>query len=99
MEIFVIFKYNPNSEFYNDICSPYTTNCKTDISLKDRQKEFLNKNITLCENDCNYASYNNILKKVECNCDVKYKIKDLNEIKIDKDKLKENLNFINLIKT
>ena len=92
-----LFKYNPNSEFYNDICSPYTTNCKTDISLKDRQKEFLNKNITLCENDCNYASYNNILKKVECNCDVKYKIKDLNEIKIDKDKLKANFNFINLI--
>ena len=63
-----LFKYNPNSEFYNDICSTYTTNYKTDISLKDRQKEFLNN-----------------------------RIKDLNEIKIDKDKLKANLNLKNLI--
>ena len=53
-----LFLYNPKSEFYNDICSTYTTNFKTDISLKDRQKEFLNKNMTLCEGDCNYASYN-----------------------------------------
>ena len=48
--------------------------------------------MTLCENNCNYASYNYTLKKVECKCDVKYKIKDLNEIKIDKDKLRANLN-------
>ena len=92
-----LFLYNPKSEFYNDICSTYTTNFKTDISLKDRQKAFLNKNKTLCESDCNYASYNFNLKKVECNCDAKYKIKDLNEIKIDKNKLKENFNFKNLI--
>ena len=69
-----LFLYNPKSEFYNDICTTYTTNFKTDISLKDRQKEFLNKNKTLCEGDCNYASYNFTLKKVECNCDAKYKI-------------------------
>ena len=52
-----IFKYNLNSEFYNDICSTYTTNHKTDMSLKDRQKEFLDKNMTLCENDCEFSSY------------------------------------------
>ena len=92
-----LFKYNPNSDFYNDICSTYTTNYKTDISLKDRQKEFLNKNLTLCETNCHYSFYNYKLKKVECKCDVKYKINDLNEIKIDKDKLKANLNLINLI--
>ena len=92
-----LFKYNPNSEFYNDICSTYTTNFKTDITLKDRQNEFLNKNLTLCESGCNFASYNSNLKKVECKCDVKYRIKDLSEIKIDKDKLKKNFNFKNLI--
>ena len=92
-----LFKYNPNSEFYNDICSTYTTNFKTDITLKDRQNEFLNKNMTLCESGCNFASYNSNLKKVECKCDVKYRIKDLSEIKIDKDKLKKNFNFKNLI--
>ena len=92
-----LIKYNPKSEFYNDICSTYTTNFKTDITLKDRQKEFLNKNMTLCESNCNYAFYNYTLKKVECECDVKYRIKNLYEIKIDTDKLKSNLNFKNLI--
>jgi ABC-type glycerol-3-phosphate transport system permease component len=92
-----IYKYNPNSEFYNDICSTYTTKYKTDITLKDINKEFLNNNMTLCENNCNYASYNSILKKVECDCNVKYSIKNLYEIKIDKDKLKSNFNFKNLI--
>ena len=92
-----LFKYNPNSEFYNDICSTYTTNHKTDMSLKDRQKEFLNKNMTLCENDCEFSSYNYTSKRVECKCDVKNKIKDLDEIKIDKNKLKASLNLKNLI--
>ena len=94
-----LFKYNLNSEFYNDICSTYTTNFKTDISLKDRQNEFLNKNMTLCESDCNYASFNTTLKKVNCECDVKNKIKDLSDIKIDKNKLKASLNLKNLINT
>ena len=58
-----LFIYNPKSEFYRDICSTYTTKYKTDISLKDRQKEFLSKNKTLCENDCNFASYNFIYFK------------------------------------
>ena len=92
-----LFLYNSKGEFYNDICSTYTTKYNTDISLKDRQNEFLNKNMTLCESNCNYASYNYALKKVECKCEVKYNIKDLYEIKIDKDKLKANLNFKNLI--
>ena len=92
-----LFKYNLKSEFYNDICSTYTTNYKTDITLNDRQKEFINKNMTLCENDCHYDSYDYILKKVECICDVKYRIKELYEIKIDKDKLKANLNIKNLV--
>ena len=92
-----LFKYNPKSEFYNNICSTYSTNFKTDMTLNDRQKEFLNKNMTLCESDCSYSSYDKILKKVECKCDVKYNIKDLYEIKIDKDKLKASLNLKNLI--
>ena len=92
-----IFKYNLNSEFYNDICSTYTTNHKTDMSLKDRQKEFLDKNMTLCENDCEFSSYDYTLKRVECKCDVKNKIKDLDEIKIDKNRLKASLNLKNLI--
>ena len=53
--------------------------------------------MTLCESDCKYSSYNYTLKKVECECDIKFRIKNLYEIKIDKEKLKSNFNFINLI--
>ena len=67
------------------------------MSLKDRQKEFLDKNMTLCENDCEFSSYDYTLKRVECKCDVKNKIKDLDEIKIDKNRLKASLNLKNLI--
>ena len=92
-----IFKYNPKSEFYNDICSIYTTQYNTDITLKDRQNEFINNNMTLCENDCNFISYNYSLKKVNCECDIKFSIKDLYDIKIDKEKLKLKFNIKNLI--
>ena len=42
--------------------------------------------MTWFESDCKYSSYNYTLKKVKCWCDVKFKIKDLYEIKIDKEK-------------
>ena len=92
-----IFKYNPKSEYYKDICSPYTTQYNTDITLKDRQSEFINNNMTLCEEDCNFISYNFSLKKVNCECDIKFSIKDLSEIKIDKEKIKSKFNIKNLI--
>ena len=92
-----LYKYDPNNEFYNDICSTFTTNSKTDITLSDRQNEFLENNMSLCENDCNYVSYDSTLKKAECECNVKFKIKDLYEVKIDKEKLKMKFNIKNLV--
>ena len=90
-------KYNPKSEFYNDICSTYTSEFGTDITLKDRQNEFLEKNMSLCENNCDYLSYNYTLKKVECKCNVKLGIKDLSELKIDKESLKSKFNIKDMI--
>ena len=53
--------------------------------------------MTLCEEDCNFISYNFSLKKVNCECDIKFSIKDLSEIKIDKEKIKSKFNIKNLI--
>ena len=92
-----ISKYNPKNDFYNDICSSYTTPYNTDITLKDRQQEFIDNNMTLCENNCDFISYNNTLKKVNCECDIKFSINDLYNIKIDKEKLKLKFNIKNLI--
>ena len=63
---------NIDDPFYNDICTLYTTDVDTDMTLNDRRKEFY-VNISLCENNC-------FLKKVidrdlnvksVCNCLIK----------------------------
>ena len=87
-----ISKYEQKSEFYNDICSTYTTEFNTDITLKDRQNEYINNNMSLCEDNCDFISYNTSLKKVDCECNIKSEIKNLFDIKIDK--IKSNLNLI-----
>ena len=81
------FKYNPLSEYYNEICSTYTTENGTDITLKDRRKEYANKNLALCEPDCTYSGYDYNTKKAICQCSIKTQIAKLNSISIDKDKI------------
>ena len=58
-----IEKYNQSSDYYNDICSKTTSKFGTDICLKDRQKEFIDNNMTLCEENCYLIEYNNETKK------------------------------------
>ena len=40
-----IFKHDPNSDFYNDRCFPYTSDRGTDIIIEDRKKEYNDKNL------------------------------------------------------
>ena len=40
-------KYDPNSNYYNNICSKATSESGTDISLKDRKNEYVNNNMSL----------------------------------------------------
>ena len=56
-----LFKYDPNSVYYTDSCYSYTTENGTDIILKDRQKEFSNNNLSLCENNCSFSEYDKSL--------------------------------------
>ncbi len=58
-----LFKYDPNSEFYNDNCFSYTTENGTDIILNDRKQEFTDNNLSLCENNCNYTGYDKDYKQ------------------------------------
>ena len=46
-----LYKYDPNSSYYNDLCYTYTSERDTDFTLKDRKKEYLDQNMTLCEED------------------------------------------------
>ena len=97
-----IEKYNISSNYYNDICSVTTSESGTDISLKDRKNNFLNNNLTLCEENCDLIDYNYIYEKAICSCDIKEEFtSSIIDIKIDKEKLKKNFkdikgNFANL---
>ena len=94
------FKHNSSSEYYNDICYPYTTENGTDISLNDRKNEFNNNNMSLCESNCDYKGYNSEKKKVKCDCDVKIKLSLITDIITNKDNLLKKIvdikNVINL---
>ena len=57
---------NPKSDYYNDLCYITTSNSGTDIIIKDRQKEFINNNKTICQEKCDLINYNNIDKIVQC---------------------------------
>ena len=80
-------KYNSSSDYYNNICSKTTSKSETDISLPDRKKEFINNNMTLCEEDCNLIEYNYTNEKAKCSCLIKIKLPFLEDIKFDKNKL------------
>ena len=82
-----LFKYDPNSDFYNDNCFSYTTENGTDIILNDRKEEFNNNNLSLCQKNCNYTGYVEENKQSSCDCFVKNKIDLISDIIKDQDKL------------
>ena len=75
-----LFKYDPNNEYYTDECYPYTTENGTDILINDRQNEYIDNNLSLCENNCSYNGYDKNTKKVLCICETKHKIDLISEI-------------------
>ena len=84
-----LYKHNPSDEFYSDICSTYTSEYNTDVTLEGRKKEFINNNLSLCEEDCQFNSYDKESKKVTCKCSIKISFPIFEEIKINQDKLKK----------
>ena len=73
--------FDSEDSFYTDICSLYTTINGTDITLTDRQKDYYNKSLLLCQEDgCTYDHYDSTIKKVKCECPVsKISVKDNNQ--------------------
>ena len=85
-----LYKYDPNSDFYNDNCFSYTTENGTDIILNDRKQEYNNNNLSLCQNDCNYTGYNTNDKQSSCDCNVKNKMDIISDIIDNPNKLSTN---------
>ena len=67
--------FNSNDSFYNDICTIYTSENKTDLTLKDRKK-IIYENYSFCEENCTFIGYNFEENTVNCSCDVKYEVNE-----------------------
>ena len=89
-------KYDPNSEYYNDECTTSKSEDGTDITLNDRQKEYNDNNMSLCENKCNFTEYNISSKKSVCMCEIKSKIYTISEILESKETVSKDFNTENI---
>ena len=89
-----LYKYNPESEFYNNLCFSYNESNKIDKTLYDRKNEYNFNNISLCENNCDFRDYNFSTKKVLCQCNIENKSSMKLEDIINTKKLLNN--FINI---
>ena len=91
--------YNRSSGYYNDICYTTTSDDGTDILLKDRQKEYINKDRIICQENCDFSEYNYESFMAKCSCQVKECSESLVDMNINKAKIFENFknikNFIN----
>ena len=78
-----LYKHDPTSEYYNDECYTYTTEEGTDLILNDRQNDFNDNNLSLCEGNCIFNGYDTTTKKVLCECETKPKISNISDIAND----------------
>ena len=83
-------KLNASGVYYNDKCYKAKSDSGTDILIKDRQKEFVEGNKTVCQDDCNFYEYNDKAQKANCACKVKESSSSIANMTINTSKLYEN---------
>ena len=92
--------FNSSSGYYNDICYIATSEDGTDITLNDRKSNYINKNMSICQDGCEFSLYVKKKQKAGCTCNVKESSSTIADMKINKDKLIKNFkdikNIINL---
>ena len=86
--------YDIKSGYYEDICYTNTTKDGIDISLRDRKNEFIQENMTLCEENCDLEGYDFKIRKAICSCSIKIKIPLFSEIRFDMDRLEDKFKNI-----
>ena len=62
--------FNPNDSFYNDICTKYTSENSTDLTLNDRKNLFYNGSQIFCQENCVYQYVNVETLQAKCECSV-----------------------------
>ena len=62
--------FDIESDFYKDICVPFTSPEGTDVTLADRKNYYFNNNETLCQPNCKFSGYSVETKLLKCKCDI-----------------------------
>ena len=73
--------FDINGQFYQDICTPFTTPNGTDILLSDRISYYFHNNETLCQSNCQFSDYSIESQYLKCSCDTSNSKIDTKEIK------------------
>ena len=62
--------FDLNDSFYTDMCTPYTSENGTDITLNDRKNYIYGQaaNLSFCQTGCQFRSYNATTNRVKCHC-------------------------------
>ena len=61
--------FDINGQFYQDICTPFTTPNGTDILLDDRITYYYHNNETICQSNCEFSNYSFESQYLKCDCD------------------------------
>ena len=93
-----ICKHNISCGYYKDICYNSTSENGTDMSVSKRKKDFVENNMTLCEENCDFKSYDSEKGRALCSCKIKISLPLISEISFDKKELYNNFfNIKNLL--
>ena len=62
--------FDSNDSFYNDICTTYSSENGKDVLLSDRYQDIYIpiNSMYICQDGCNFSSYNTTTQQAECNC-------------------------------
>ena len=58
--------FDSEDDFYNDICTPYTSENDTDLTIAYRQNNLYK---SLCQDGCVFNEYNKNNERISCNCE------------------------------
>ena len=86
--------YDSQDDFFNDLCYSFTSVSKTDVILNDRRTDYF-RNISFCEENCEYSGIDLEKKKVNCTCEAKTEILSKETVKTFAKQFKNTLSNSN----
>ena len=60
--------FNPEDDFYNDVCFQFYDEFSHDVILKDR-RNYIFQNVSLCEESCEYKGFDWDTTSIKCSCE------------------------------